>query len=250
LTDWKFIARKYLKWKRRFEPGVWKYVRRIHGTNFIDVGANKGLVYTLPLYRHFHRTYAIEPHPSAAAWLRSELRSRKIGNDADWANVEVEEFAASDMTGETDLFVNSGIGGMCDGSADTILPVFSYRPPSNPQVDMTTIGIIRNDFDRHKTRGEKHFDEYIREQKRRPIRVMARRLDDWWGEAVIDLMKIDVEGAEFNVLMGANRILLLVKNVVVELHDRERRRELEKSLEDSGFSVSWMDADHILGKRQ
>jgi FkbM family methyltransferase len=259
LIDWKFIARKY--WRRllrkssRPEPLVWKEMKKIRGGSFIDVGANLGRVYSFPLHGNFRRTYAIEPNPWAADWMRREAKRLGISNDRDWGNMEVCEFAASNENGETLLYINSGAStGMCNGSADTIEPIFVYRPASNPMVDMKSIGIIRSDFDAYPPASDptivgKKFDDYIKEQGRISITVKVKKLDDWWGEAPIDLMKIDVEGAEFNVLQGAKRILPLVKNIVVELHDRGRKQELERVLGGCGFSTRWLDPDHVLGAK-
>jgi FkbM family methyltransferase len=246
LIDWKFILKKqaYRIIPVRLEPKVWKAVKNIQGTSFIDVGANLGLIYSFPLRMNFHRTYAVEPHPTAAQAIRREVRRRGIRNDAEWGNVEVEEFAASDENGTVDLFLDD-TKGRCSGSGDTIEPVFHYRPASNPLIDMESIGVIRD---------EKYFSDeswkgHMDSQGRKAVKVKARRLDDWWGEAQIDLLKIDVEGAEFKVLRGATRILPLVKNIIIELHDRERKKELDQALGDNGFRIIWIDADHLYGYR-
>jgi FkbM family methyltransferase len=248
LTDWKFIARKY--WRQMLghpslpEPLVWRQMKKIHGNTFIDVGANLGLVYSFPLHQNFQRTYAIEPNPSAVSGIRFEIRRRRIVNDAEWGNIEVDEFAASDENGIVDLFLDN-TKGRCSGSADTIEPVFLYRPASNPLVDMKSIGVTRDE----QYYSPEVWKEQMEKQGKEAVKVTARKLDDWWGEGQIDLMKIDVEGAEFKVLRGAKRILRLVKNLVVELHDRERKRELEITLANYGFNFTWLDPDHIFGTR-
>jgi hypothetical protein len=67
------------------------------------------------------------------------------------------------------------------------------------------------------------------------------------SERGIDLIKIDVEGAEFLVLRGAQKTLDRVRYVMVELHDLRRKSELEKALSDHSFSYRWVDLHHILG---
>jgi len=66
----------------------------------------------------------------------------------------------------------------------------------------------------------------------------------------VDLVKVDVEGAEWGVLKGAQPILSKVIRWVVELHNPKRKRELEEWFISHGYSVRWLDfrgktANHI-----
>ncbi|MEO8766063.1 MAG: FkbM family methyltransferase [Ginsengibacter sp.] len=49
----------------------------------------------------------------------------------------------------------------------------------------------------------------------REIIVPVRKLDDLFKEEKLDFIKIDVEGAEFNVLKGAQNILLKFKPIII-----------------------------------
>jgi len=60
-----------------------------------------------------------------------------------------------------------------------------------------------------------------------------------------DLVKIDVEGAEFEVLKGMTGVN--VRMVIVELHDLNRRKELTRLMESMGFSVCKINGHHFLG---
>ena len=64
----------------------------------------------------------------------------------------------------------------------------------------------------------------------------------------IDLIKVDVEGAEWEVLEGSSLIMNSVKNWIIELHarNRERRREWERFFMNNDFAVRWLDHTHIL----
>lgn len=62
---------------------------------------------------------------------------------------------------------------------------------------------------------------------------------------LIDLVKVDVEGAEWNVLAGARDIMYKIKAWVIELHGLERKAELESLLESYGYSRRWLDYNHI-----
>ena len=56
------------------------------------------------------------------------------------------------------------------------------------------------------------------------------------GISRIDLLKIDVEGAEADVLRGAERALALTERTIIEYHSAELLREVEAVLTDRGFT--------------
>lgn len=53
----------------------------------------------------------------------------------------------------------------------------------------------------------------------------------------IDLLKVDVEGAELDVLDGVGDAWPIVRQVVLETHGDERAAEAQSQLEDRGFEV-------------
>ena len=60
-----------------------------------------------------------------------------------------------------------------------------------------------------------------------------------------DLIKIDVEGAEFAVLKGGQETLKTARAVVVELHNIQDA-EVIAFLRDSGFQIRYLSHRHIL----
>jgi FkbM family methyltransferase len=56
------------------------------------------------------------------------------------------------------------------------------------------------------------------------------------GVARIDLLKIDVEGAEVDVLRGATQTLSLVERLIVEYHSPELREKVTALLHSHGFT--------------
>lgn len=84
----------------------------------------------------------------------------------------------------------------------------------------------------------------------RGIRVRKYRLDTL-AEVLslprVDAIKIDVEGGEINVLMGASRILGEVKWILVEVHSNMLGRRVEEFLREKGFTLHWIDNRHVLG---
>lgn len=63
--------------------------------------------------------------------------------------------------------------------------------------------------------------------------------------ARIDLLKIDAEGAEYDVLRGADQTLDMVDRVVAEYHSLDLLRQVEALLSNRGFTrVLRVDANH------
>ena len=65
----------------------------------------------------------------------------------------------------------------------------------------------------------------------------------------IDLIKVDVEGAEWLVLEGAKNILNRIKSWIIELHDWKRKEELEKWLSSRNYRYEWIEKKHIYAER-
>ena len=185
------------------------------GEFFVDVGANHGL-YSIPLARNFRRVLAFEPNPNVAPALVRELKKKGI------ANVNVLEMALGNSIGTALLYLDphEGFG----GSVDTILPVFDYKPNLIPGTGLPHVYLGKNG-----------------------VQVSLSTYDSIVTQPA-DLVKIDVEGAEFLVLEGMKRSMEegRVKRILVELHNRDRKSELEELLEKYNFE--WLDEDHIFGE--
>lgn len=80
---------------------------------------------------------------------------------------------------------------------------------------------------------------------RQKITVQVRRLDNC--KKHIDFVKIDVEGAEFEVIKGMSGAD--VDKVLIELHDETRAQELVALLEAQGFKVAYIDRNHFFGAK-
>ncbi len=59
-----------------------------------------------------------------------------------------------------------------------------------------------------------------------------------YGLDNIDYIKMDIEGAEAKALQGAKRTLEITKNVIVEVHGKDKGEQCEKILSDSGFKMN------------
>jgi FkbM family methyltransferase len=85
----------------------------------------------------------------------------------------------------------------------------------------------------------------------RELRLLAAPLSKILAkEKDIDLIKVDVEGAEWQVLEGAEPIMSRIKRWVIELHEPDRRNELNVRMEHYGYRQSkWLDANHGVYQR-
>ncbi|TLX65769.1 MAG: FkbM family methyltransferase [Thaumarchaeota archaeon] len=81
------------------------------------------------------------------------------------------------------------------------------------------------------------------------IEVSTTTLDNlmiqYFYHKTVDLVKIDVEGAEFEVLKGSQLMGHLVQNWIVELHIEERKLELEDWFKDRGYRLKWLDKTRL-----
>jgi len=57
---------------------------------------------------------------------------------------------------------------------------------------------------------------------------------------VVDLVKVDVEGAEWLVLKGAEPVMEQIKRWMIELHDLNREKELDSYFRQHGYKTSWL----------
>jgi FkbM family methyltransferase len=210
-----FLTRRFSPRKSLYEYQVRKRISKTKGEIFVDIGANVG-IYSILLASNFKKVLAVEPNPTAVSELERRLAAENI------ENVTIVPCAISDTDGETMLYLDA-TPGRCNGSADTILSVFEYKPPSAPNLNISF-------------------------KSKTGVLVKTCKLDtllkDYPGE--IDLVKIDVEGAEFHVLRGAEKSLDKIRMFIVELHNRDRKKELEILLSSRRFKLEWLDKDHLL----
>lgn len=80
-------------------------------------------------------------------------------------------------------------------------------------------------------------EEVMARETRPVIQVPAKPLDSLLPETPVDLLKVDVEGAELQVLRGAARTLLGTTRVVMEYHSADLLRESWQLLETAGFRL-------------
>ena len=67
---------------------------------------------------------------------------------------------------------------------------------------------------------------------------------------LVDLVKVDVEGAEWEVLEGADQAVPKIKRWLVELHDIQRRGELEQWFRKHDYTIRWIDDLHLFAWKE
>lgn len=67
--------------------------------------------------------------------------------------------------------------------------------------------------------------------------------------ASIDLVKVDVEGAEWLVLQGANNASSKIKSWIIEVHGLRKKEEIEKWFSDRSYRYKWIDKNHMYAER-
>ncbi len=198
------------------EKNVRNLLKSIHGDCFYDVGANIGY-YSLLLRHNFRQVYAVEPLPSNVRQLKRRLSVRFV------RNVIVVPVALSDKNGVATFYVNPDQKNIFNNfSASSLFEKFESRP-----CDHGPSRIYAGS----------------------PISVETMTFDRLLSEPTADLVKIDVEGAEFLVLEGMRESLARrrVSNILVELHNRDRKEELESILSSNFGHVFWVDRQHLYG---
>jgi FkbM family methyltransferase len=212
VKDWRFLFERYVLRKHPpLEPQVWKELSKIRGNLFADVGAASGM-YSVRLSSHFRRVYAFEPNPNVLPVLRRRIE------DKSKRNITVFPMALSDANGQAEFYLDAHEG--FGGSADTLLKIFKYNPGPDPYRGPA-----------YTYTGKKSVTV--------PVATYDSKIE---GQAA--LVKIDVEGAEFQVLKGAEKALRegRVKSIMVELHDQDRQGELESLLSGYGFKLKQLDS--------
>ena len=191
----------------RHEPEVSSLLTSLHGRVFIDIGANVGY-YSFLLHNNFELIIAIEPHPKNVRIIQQV--KEKYG----YHKVNILQRAVSDKDGETKLYLGSHCGG------HGLLDIFPY----SPQEDRHIVHRLKKSF----------------------LPVHATTLDtllQTLGSA--DLVKVDVEGAEWKVLEGANKAMHKIKSWLIELHDLTRKEELENLMKSFNYKAKWIDFRHL-----
>jgi len=218
VPDWRWV----LKWKiiypirhghsytSDYEIGVRRALLSLSGNEFWDIGANTGY-YTLMLAKNFDRVSAFEPNPDAVRILRRKIAKNHC------QNVTIVPVALSDSVGRSRLYLHTEVREKTIGSSNSLIP--SSNVTEQARDDEKQIGSVPF------------------------VEVETDMVDNLLRNGRVDLMKIDVEGAEFMVLNGAVKALNegRITSLMVELHNGGRKDELDSLLTSRHYLTKWLD---------
>ena len=194
----------------RYEPHVRRIIKNVlskpHSQTFIDIGALIGwhtvTAYKILRKRKVFKIVAVEPFPTNYRELERNIR--------EFRGIQIVDEAVFVSDGEeVDFHIGKYLGGL--PSLGSVFPT-EWRVKSG---DLT---------------GER-------------IRVKTVRLDTLikrYGLERVDLVKMDIEGAEYPVLTDPSLDLSRVENMIVEVHysfGSRESREIMRALAKHGFKI-------------
>ncbi|MBL1173896.1 FkbM family methyltransferase [Pantanalinema sp. GBBB05] len=154
-----------------YDPNEFYCLDRIlrPGMTFLDIGANDGLyaLFAAKAIGSAGLVWAFEPSPREFNRLQANIALNEI------TNIQAVPIALANINGNTELRLANN-----EHAGQNTLGQFMYEGVASPQTET--------------------------------IPVPVKRLDDWLVESGIqqvDVIKMDVEGAEFSVLQGAQHCL-------------------------------------------
>jgi FkbM family methyltransferase len=98
----------------------------------------------------------------------------------------------------------------------------------------------------------KVYEKYRDKEKLRKIKIDSITLEKLcrkYNIRSIDLLKIDVEGSEFDILKSSKNILPKIKKIVVEYHNAQKTKEkVKRILSKNGFKMLLDDKEKYYGE--
>jgi FkbM family methyltransferase len=168
----------------------------------VDVGANIGYMTSLMAHRVGPRgkVIAFEPHPDIYQRLSNNVQS--WSTEKNWTHIKTSTLAISDQLGQAQLFV-----------------------PMNFDLNQGTASILPSSDGADFSSGQQ-------------LVVETNTLDNLFDNLTIELLKIDVEGHEINVLLGAEKLLRenRIRDIIFEEH-RSYPNPVSEFLKEKGFSI-------------
>ena len=83
--------------------------------------------------------------------------------------------------------------------------------------------------------------------------VMCYKLSSLLGKfdlQYVDLVMMDIEGAEFEVLRTSVEIITRIRQWIIEVHLSSERADMESFFRAFGFDVIWLDSEHLFASHR
>jgi FkbM family methyltransferase len=190
------------------EQDVKRHLAMEENETFVDVGANVGS-YSLMIANDYKdkgvKVIAIEAHPENYKALRRNIECNKFENIITPINKVI-----SDYKGSIDLYERSHDGTRVDSEM--------YSICSDQRIDAYNI---------LHPGGES-------------LQVECDTLDNILDTEKVDVIKMDVEGAEVLALRAATKTLRRIRKIVVEIHG-DNSENVEQLLRSYGFNLEIID---------
>ena len=195
----------------RLERAVVKRISRSRGNVFVDVGAALGDAAYIAS-KNYSKVLAFEPQTHNRSNIEYWVKHENI------KNVEVRSEAVSNKKG----FAHFGAAQVPDKEVNYFM--FSIMPQYRAYSDGSLITINTKPSCIVKT-------------------VTVAEIVEQVGD--VDLIKVDVEGAEWLVLEGAEPVMSHVKAWIIEVHDLDQKPKLREYMSKLNYSSIWLDSCHL-----
>jgi FkbM family methyltransferase len=197
------------------EQDIGSHLAMKEGETFVDIGANVGS-YTLNAAKEYMdkgvKIIAVEAHPDN---YKALCRNIQINS---FRNVKTINKAVSDHKGKVTLYERSHDGIRVDSELYSV-----YETAVLAQNNLPHPGGNR-------------------------LQTECDTLDNMLLDQRVDVMKIDIEGAEVMALKGAGNTLRQLRKIVVEIHG-DNNSVVHRILLEHDFQVHMTDEKRVIGSR-
>ena len=197
------------------EQDIGSHLAMKENETFVDVGANVGS-YTLSAAKQYEdkgvKIIAVEAHPDN---YRALCRNIQINN---FGNVKTINKAVSDYRGNVTIYERSHDGSRVDSDLYSLYD---------------TTFLAQNNI--------LHPGGNI-------LQLQCDTLDNMLLDQRVDVMKIDIEGAEVMALKGALNTLKKLRKIVVEIHG-DNNSVVQRILLEHDFDVQNTVEQHVVGSK-
>ncbi|WLT38828.1 FkbM family methyltransferase [Synechocystis sp. B12] len=168
----------------------------------VDVGANIGYMTSIMAYRVGleGKVIAFEPHPDIYQLLINNVQYWDRQNN--WQQIQINKLGISNQSGQASLFI----------------PINFNKNQGTASLDNST------DIKHHNLN--------------KKITINTDTLDNLFEDTTIQVLKLDVEGHELNVLLGAQKMILenRIRDIIFEEH-HPYPNPVSEFLTEQGYSV-------------